>query len=150
MSGSKPSAAERVRDDVAALAREGMSRNRIARQLGCAPATVTDAARLAGVEFDRRQTATATQVTVIDAQQRRDRLSDRWFDVAEGALGRLKEAVDDDDPQAARAWATASAIGTDKFLVLAPPQSDGGDQDARLALTALMAAIRAAAPTDND
>ncbi|MFE3052979.1 hypothetical protein [Nocardia sp. NPDC059239] len=149
MSGRKPSAAERVRDDVARLAREGLSRNRIARQLGCAPATVTDAARLVGVEFDRRPTAAAVQVTVLDAQHRRARLADRWFDVAEGALGRLKEAVDDDDPQAARAWATASAISTDKLLALAPPQSDDGDQDARLALTALMSAIRAGAPTDN-
>lgn len=110
--------AEKIADDVARLAGTGMSRNRIAAQLGASTATVTRAARLRGVEFDRAQTIAATEAVVHDARASRASLASRMVAAAHAGLDAFHQAVAAGDSADARNWMTAAAIASDKHLAL--------------------------------
>lgn len=73
------------------LANSGMARNEIARQVGCAAATVSKYAREAGVGFDREATKAATEASKADLAERRTQLMDRMMDAAERALAIVEQ-----------------------------------------------------------
>lgn len=110
--------AEKIADDVARLAGTGMSRNRIAEQLGVAAGTVTKAARLRGVEFDRAQTIAATEAVVHDARASRASLASRMVAAAHAGLDAFHQALAAGNSTDARNWMTAAAIASDKHLAL--------------------------------
>lgn len=75
------------------LAKQGLGRNAIARELKRSPRTISEiAAKLdPPVTFDRTMTAVATQARVIDAKARRAALMDRYYEQAHKALDRLDQ-----------------------------------------------------------
>ena len=130
------------------LAREGMSRNAVAREVGIAPRTVSRICEATEppVTFDRTQTAAAVAAHAEDAKAQRARLSHRMLTEANAALDRLHaphvvvgwyqgEAFEHtlDSPTSAdvRAYMLAAAVAVDKHISL--ERHDGSD----LALSAV-------------
>lgn len=113
---------------VAHLAAEGLGRNEIARRMKVARGTVTSAAKLAGVTFDRQATAAATAARVTDLRTRRQELSARFLTVSSAVL----DAVDPDDPdaRAVRERITAAAVAVDKHLRIDAHDAEGRDLSA--------------------
>lgn len=116
-----PTLSQRIAPRVSELARQGESPNSIARQLDCAPATVTKAARLAGVSFDTTGVEVATSVVVARASATRAELSEMAAGIATDAGRRLRTelAAHVLDPGAVRGLATTFGIAVDKSLALA-------------------------------
>lgn len=111
--------AQAIADDVERLARSGMSRNRIAEKLGVAQGTVTKAAGLRGVSFDRAQTIAATEAVIHDARASRASLSMRLLAAGHAALDAFNLAISDPERSAdARNYMTTAAVAVDKHLVL--------------------------------
>ncbi|QSE90309.1 helix-turn-helix domain-containing protein [Rhodococcus pseudokoreensis] len=121
--GRPPTTRETIAPDVAKLHAEGHGRNEIARQLDCSPSTVTKAAEIAGVTFDRTATVQATEAAKLDAKARRSRLAVRWLDIAEQAL----DAISPHNPRDARDLAVVAGVATDKSLRL--DEFDNTDSD---------------------
>lgn len=109
---------EKYADDVARLAGTGMSRNKIAERLGVSTATVTRAARLRGVEFDRSRTIAATEAAVHDAKASRASLAGRMVAAAHAGLDAYYQALAAGEDGAARNYMTAAAVASDKHLAL--------------------------------
>lgn len=114
---------------VAQLAREGHGRNSVARTLGVSRRAVDEAAKAAGVTWDRSATAAATAARLADV---RADLADTFADAADLAGDRLITALRDDvlDPQVLRALATVAGISADKLLALGDrvqPADDHGE-----------------------
>ena len=103
-------------EQVAQLAADGLGRNAIARTLGASRRAVDEAAKAAGVTWDRSATAAATAARLADV---RAELTDSFATTADLATGRLIEALhaDELDPQVLRALGTVSGIATDKLVV---------------------------------
>ncbi|MFE1644124.1 helix-turn-helix domain-containing protein [Microbacterium sp. P01] len=80
---------EHTRARVRKLAREGMSRNVIARETGLASSTVSRICKAAGIPFDRAQTMAATEARVIDLRAERARLAERAVLKAHELLDRM-------------------------------------------------------------
>ena len=78
-----------VRERILDLARQGVTRNQIARQLGVGAATVSKICREGGVTFDRTATKAATAAAVADARSRRARLMLDLLDDAARLRGQL-------------------------------------------------------------
>jgi ParB-like chromosome segregation protein Spo0J len=139
--------AEKVADDVARLAGAGIGRNEIAGRLGVSTATVTRAARLRGVEFDRAQTVAATEAVIRDAKASRASLALRMVAAAHDALDSFHQARIANEAGEARHWMTAAAVATDKHLALdLHDRSDGRslsafDEFARVMLGRNVAAV---------
>ena len=111
--------AEKIADDVERLHRKGMGRNEIARELGVAQGTVTKAAKLRGVDFDRAQTMAATEAVVHDARASRASLSLRLLSAGHAALDAFNLAIVDPERSGdARNYMTAAAVSVDKHLML--------------------------------
>ncbi|NCL74708.1 hypothetical protein [Rhodococcus sp. YH1] len=138
----KTSRAQLLTEAVRKLHAEGLGRNEIARRLGCAAGTVTRAAELAGVSFDRAPVQ-ATAAAQMDAATRRARLADGWHAVTALAVHQLIQALRDERIEG-RHLATVAAIGTDKVLRLEPELDELAESEieTRAALTELMGAIR--------
>jgi len=127
---------------VVQLAREGMTRNAVAREVGIAPRTVSricDAA-VPPVTFDRAQTAVAVAAHSMDAKAQRALLSQRMLTEANAALDRLHEphvvigwyqGMASEhvlaNPAAAdvRAYMLAAAVAVDRHMAL--ERHDGSD-----------------------
>lgn len=95
------------------MAAGGMGRNAIARELGVAAATVTRAAELGGVSFDRSATAVATQVVVLDAKAERARIARRLLGVANTFIDSAESA---EDGREARDYMAAAGLAVDRHL----------------------------------
>lgn len=80
------------RDRIVALAREGVPRNQIARDIGVSVGTVSKYAKLAGVTFDRRSTAAATAAAKVDNEARRQTLGADLLTDLETARRELADA----------------------------------------------------------
>lgn len=114
---------------VAHLAADGLGRNAVARHLGVSRRAVDEAARAAGVTWDRSQSAAATAARLADV---RADLADTFADAADLAGDRLIIALKADalDPSVLRALATVAGISADKLLALGDrvqPADDHGD-----------------------
>lgn len=104
-------------EQVAQLAADGMGRNAVARRLGVSRRAVDEAAKTAGVTWDRSATAAATAARLADV---RADLADTFATTADLAGDRLIEALRADqlDPGTLRALATVAGISTDKLVIL--------------------------------
>lgn len=77
------------REEILKLAREGQGRNRIAKQLGVSPQTVSKHVANAGILFDRSASLEANRAWQADAKVRRTRLGQEMLGDLEQARGRL-------------------------------------------------------------
>lgn len=91
--GGRPPLAEATRERIRELARGGMSRNAVARDVGVSARTVSRicAESVPPITFDRAQTAAATQARVIDLRAERARIAERALSKANDLLN-LTEA----------------------------------------------------------
>ncbi|MFE5708849.1 hypothetical protein [Rhodococcus koreensis] len=110
--------AERHADEVARLARNGMGRNQIAETLGLSTGTVTRAAKLRGVEFDRAATIKATEALIHDARKSRADLSLRMLALAHEAVGAANQALADGEAGDFRNYVVGAGVAQDKHLAL--------------------------------
>lgn len=138
-----PSKAQQFAPHVAELHAQGLGRNAIARTLGCSAGTVTAAARHAGVVFDGRSTADATEVVRRSSEQRRADIVTAAADLADMAATKLLAALARDELEA-RELVRLFGVAADKFVKLAPEPDHDADQreEAKEALDELMSAIR--------
>ena len=142
----EPPLFQRIADDVARLAAEGVSRNRIADQLDVAPATVTKAARHAGIDLDTAP-ADAVAGRVRQAEQARLELAGLAHRIAMTAGEKLVDALDRDDLEAVRPLAVAFGVAADKEISLArvlPDDNRDEHEAAELWLEGLRMQIHAA------
>lgn len=104
-------------EQVAQLAADGLGRNAISRRLGVSRRAVDEAARAAGVTWDRTATAAATAARMADV---RAELADTFATTADLAGDRLIEELRRDqlDAGTLRALATVCGISTDKLVIL--------------------------------
>ena len=104
-------------EQVAQLAADGLGRNAIARTLGASRRAVDEAAKAAGVTWDRSATAAATAARMADV---RAELADTFATTADLAGDRLIDALKADqlDPGTLRALATVAGISADKLIAL--------------------------------
>ncbi|MGX1857357.1 hypothetical protein ACWIFB_07965 [Dietzia sp. NPDC055340] len=104
-------------EQVAQLAADGLGRNAISRRLGVSRRAVDEAARQAGITWDRSATAAATAARLADV---RAELTDSFTEAADLATGRLIEELHQDqlDAGTLRALATVAGISADKLIVL--------------------------------
>lgn len=71
------------RDHIRALHAQGLSRNRIAREVGRSMTAVTTVCETLGLSFDRTRTKNATAAAALDIAERRERLRARLIGRAE-------------------------------------------------------------------
>lgn len=104
-------------ETVARLAADGLGRNAVARTLGVSRRAVDEAARAAGITWDRTATAQATAARLADV---RADLADTFATTADLAGDRLIDELGRDDLDAGtlRALATVAGISTDKLVIL--------------------------------
>lgn len=69
----------------------GLSCNAIARELGCAPSTVSRWAKGEGLSFDRSQTAAAVAAHTVDLAAGRTRLAEKMLAASEAMLDRIDD-----------------------------------------------------------
>lgn len=70
------------REEIVALARDGVTRNDIARRVKRSPSTVTRVCDEAGVQFDRKQTQAATVAKQMDNKAKRAVLQEKLLEDA--------------------------------------------------------------------
>lgn len=140
--GGRPPLEESTRERVRELARGGMSRNAVAREVGVSARTVSRicAESMPRITFDRTQTAAATEARVIDLKVERARLAQRVLYKAQDLLdlidaphelthwdkdGELHRATID-RPTAAdiQRYLIGVGVATDKHLALIRHDSD--------------------------
>jgi len=85
--------AEKLAPEVARLESKGLGRNAIAERLGCSVGTVTNAAKHAGVTFDRAATRQAVEAAQVDAKADRAAIDEKVRANANRALTLLLEAL---------------------------------------------------------
>ncbi|MCY1656012.1 UNVERIFIED_ORG: hypothetical protein EDC92_1591 [Dietzia maris] len=151
-----PPLAEQFAPTVARLHSEGLGRNAIARELGISTATVSSAARIAGVSFDTSGTEVATRSRVQQLAEARVDLADMAADLATRAGRRLRVELDANvlSPNNVRTLGIAFGIAVDKLVALSAEVTDERDEHAAASvwLEGLQLQIQAAAdglmPTD--
>lgn len=126
------------------MAREGMTRNAIAREVGVSPSTVSNlcASAKPPIHFDRSATKVAVQAAVLDAKARRGQISEGLLDDVTTIRARLFSPIErthhsvtdgtvryeaPPTPGEIRELATALGILLDKHLVLVKTDSDDRD-----------------------
>jgi transposase-like protein len=80
---------DELKQQIVDLAKTGLARNEIARQMGVAPSSVSKFCKAAGVGFDRTATAKATSAKQVDNKARRAELTERLLREAKGFLDDL-------------------------------------------------------------
>lgn len=70
---------------------QGLSCRAIAKDLGCAPSTVSRWADREGLEFDRAQTAAAVKAHTVDLAAGRIRLAEKMLSASETMLDKIDE-----------------------------------------------------------
>ncbi|MDQ1128291.1 helix-turn-helix domain-containing protein [Microbacterium sp. SORGH_AS_0888] len=134
---------EATRERIVQLAREGMSRNGIARETGVGATTVSRICKAEGVTFDRTQTAQATEAHRMDVKAERERLAERLLIEANTALDQLhvptvvvgwyqgeatEHTLDRPTSGDVKNYMLAAAIALDKHIAI--HQLDGNERDA--------------------
>ncbi|MEJ6490718.1 helix-turn-helix domain-containing protein [Leucobacter sp. USCH14] len=151
--------AQQTRARVADLHAQGLSRNAIAREIGCSPSTVSKHSKLLGLSFDRTATAAAVAAQTVDLASRRAALVDRMMKLAEDTLSEIEggeieqvaitqrgdvvRTTRKPDMTDRRNGVTISGIAVDKATKLL--DRDSGLETATSTLDALEAAVGAAA-----
>lgn len=153
------------------LAEQGMSCRGIAKELGCAPSTVSRWAERAGVSFDRAQTAAAVKAHTVDLAAGRVRLAEKMLAASEAMLDKIDEPYlvynfggkDNTFEQAELASApvevrrnviTTAGITFDKLTRIVEKSDTGLDQAVGVidtlaaGFTAVAERLRAESPTD--
>lgn len=104
---------------------QGMSCNRIAKELDVAPSTISGWAKREGLSFDRKQTAKAVTAQRLDRAAARADIIDRLYRRSQKVLDRLEadtythrvptefgsQVVSDDDPPANDEKSLSAAVG---------------------------------------
>lgn len=144
-----PPLAEQVAPAVAELHAEGHGRNAIARALAVSPGTVSNAARIAGVEFDRSGTEVATRSRTEQLADDRADLAAMSTELARRAGRRLYVELGATvlDPATVTALNRVYGTASDKSLALGLTVTDDGQDEyrtARVWLDGLKAQITAA------
>lgn len=85
----RPDAAQ-IRARMAELADRGLSRNAMAREIGCSPSTISKHAQALGLSFDRTATAAATAAKTVDLATRRTALVEKMMLVAEEGIDEIR------------------------------------------------------------
>ena len=75
--------------EILRLCRAGVTRNDIARRVGCAAASVTGVVKRAGLSFDRSATEAATEARKVDLAARRAELAAGLLDDVQRLRGQL-------------------------------------------------------------
>jgi hypothetical protein len=70
---------------------DGMPRNRIAEEMGWGLGTISNHARRLGLSFDRSATRAATEARQVDLRDRRQRIQEQLYDLAERSIRRAQE-----------------------------------------------------------
>lgn len=139
-----------IAPEVARLASEGVGRNQIAVQLDVANATVSKAARHAGVDLDAAPAA-ATAGRARQAEHARLELAGLAHRIAMTAGEKLLTALDRDDLDAVRPLAIGFGIAADKEISLARHLPDSDDSTGDNLLDQLRTGFAALADhTDHD
>lgn len=123
---------------------QGYGRNAIARMLGVSRWTVDQAARDAGLSFDRAATEAATAAATADNRARRVRLAARMLGEAEAALDAMTGSTASDR----RNLAVAVGILAERHLDL-DRYEDPETDNARGMLHDFMDSLRAEFPDDD-
>jgi hypothetical protein len=129
------------RDQIVALAQQGMTRNAIAKETDVSAGTVTKYARLAGISFDRSKTKAATSARQADSAERRATLAARILDGVDSALTDLETGskAAREIEQAARSLAhLGRALGD---TAKSSPLADTTQHEARDAIMAFSASL---------
>ena len=113
-----PTLADEIAPAVAELAAEGKGRNEISRALAVSTATVSRAAAIAGVEFDRGPTEVATRTRTEQLAQDRAELAGMAAEIARRAGRRLyiEAGAEVIDPATLTALNRVFGTATDKAL----------------------------------
>lgn len=140
---------EEVAPAVAELAGEGFGRNAIARALAVSTGTVSKAAQIVGVEFDRGPTEAATRTRSEQLADDRADLAGMSAEIARRAGRRLFMELGAEvlDPSAVTALNRVYGTAVDKSLsagMLAPTNDQDELQVVRLWVESLNAQLRAA------
>lgn len=69
---------------------DGVSRNEIARQMEWSVGTITNHAQRLGLSFDREAVRAATEARQVDLKDRRQRIQEQLYDLAERAIERAQ------------------------------------------------------------
>lgn len=135
----------KTRARVRKLAREGLSRNEVARRCGISPSTVTRicAEATPPITFDRAATRVAVEAHQVDLKEQRQQLARRALHDAVAQLDKLTQPhevihwdkdgfmhrgeIDQPTSGDVRNYATAVGILIDKHLVLVKHDSEGGE-----------------------
>lgn len=156
--------ATKIRAQMRKLAPLGLSRNEMARRIGCAPSTISKYAKDLGLSFDRTRTAEATAAKTMDLAARRTALVEKMMIVAEQGIDAVQSGkielvqitqagkvvrVDRDVDQVDRRNALTSAgIAVDKATKLL--DRDHGTEQAGSTLDLIEKGILAAARAIGD
>ena len=141
-----PTKAQQIAPEVARLQREGMSRNKIAKELDCGAATVSAAAKIAGVTFDREQIRPAAEAAAVDVKTRMLSMQSSLLDKVDKAM----QAMDFGNAKDAQALSVSIGIMIDKVRAIRTqfPEQDESMKADFAALEALHNAILDAAGTN--
>lgn len=152
-----PEIEKRVRE----LHAQGLGRNAIARQIGCADSTLSKIAARLGLSFDRTRTAEATRAKQVDAAARRADLSatlledahrlraQLWEPTRHGSFGgkdNVWSEIELDEPTFADKRNILSAVSTAvrDHIRLTEVDADGGAAEHGSMLAELMTGLQAA------
>ncbi|MDX2358569.1 hypothetical protein [Dietzia sp. PP-33] len=146
--GKDPPLAEQIAPAVSEMAAEGHGRNAIARALAVSPSTVTNAARIAGVEFDPAATEVATRSRAEQMAEDRAHLAAMAAEIAKRAGRRLYIELGATvlNPAAVSALHRAFGTGVEKAVLAGATVPDDQADEFRMArvwLDGLHAQIRA-------
>ncbi|BFM23499.1 hypothetical protein [Microbacterium sp. che218] len=139
------------RDRIVALGREGVPRNRIAREVGVSVGSVSKYSKAAGVSFDRRKTRAATAAAKVDSEVRRQALGADLLTDLETARRELAAA---EKPKTLRDHRDRAAslreLGQMFFTVSrASPVPDGSGEEMRQAVREFREALHEKFGDDN-
>lgn len=142
--GGRPPVDSKTRARVRKLAREGMSRNAIAREVGISSSTVTTICQAARppISFDRRATKAATEARVADLKAERVKLAAKFSQRAAELLDLMDQphtvvgwyegvmstgTIDRPTSADMKNYMTAAGIALDKTLAIERHDSDDTD-----------------------
>lgn len=162
MSPARNRIPDEIRVEVVRLARTGLPRNQVADKAGVSRVSVSRICAEHGISFDRSATAAATAAKVIDFKAKRQALSEKFLERANGLLDEMNAAFmaysfggrDNDyserlqpsaPPGDKRSLMQAATYALNAHLAIEAKDGDKGIEGAKSMLGALAAGIEAAA-----
>lgn len=151
---------EEYHDRIRELHALGYGRNRIAREIGRAPVSVSRTAVLLGLTFDRSQIQAATEARLADLAERRSMLAEDLIEDAEKLRAQMwkpaiifsfggkdntyaEEHVSEPPSGDKRALMSTAGMAIDRSLKLAPAEESSGLDAAKSMLGSLGEALTA-------